>query len=137
MGAIWKDLDSKVSVGKRKSIMDGILKKGLGIVYNSKCKTEARWIAAAEMVPAPDTRQTWETDSIAEASSLAGDETDKEAEKPMSLANLNHDSAIVGPRFPGERADPNWAGGTESHSTNKITSLVVQGLRSHLQMQGS
>lgn len=137
MGTIWKDLDSKVSVGKRKSIMDGILKKGLGIVYNSKGNTEARWVAAAEMVPAPDMRQTWETDSSAEASSLAGDETDKEAEKPMSLANLNHDSAMVGPRFPGERADSNWAGGTESHSMNKITFLVVQGLRFHLQMQGS
>lgn len=48
MGTIWKDMDSKVSVGKRKSIMDGILKKGLGIVYNSKCKTDARWTAAAD-----------------------------------------------------------------------------------------
>ena len=137
MGTIWKGLDSKVSVGKRKSIMDGIWEKRLGVVYNSKCSTEARWIAAAAMVPAPDMRQTWETDSIAEASSLAGDETDKEAEKPMSLANLNHDSAMVGPRFPGERADPNLAGGTESCSMNKMTSLVVQGLRFHLQMQGS
>ena len=136
MGTIWKDMDSKVSVGKRKSIMDGILKKGLGIVYNSKCKTDARWTAAAEMVPGPDVRQTWETDSIAEATSRGGGEVEKEAEKPMSLANLNHDLAMVGPGF-AESADPNWAGGTQCHSSNKMTSLVVQGLRFHQQMQGS
>ena len=56
--------------------MDGILKKGLGIVYNSKCKTDARWTAAAEMVPGPDVRQTWETDSIAEATSRGGGEVE-------------------------------------------------------------
>ena len=136
MGTIWKDLDSKVSMGKRKSIMEGILKKGLGIVYNSKCKTDARWTTAAEMVPGPDTRQTWETDSIAEASSLGGGEVEKEAKKPVSLANLNHDLAMVGPGFP-ERADSNWVWGTERHTANKMTSLLVQGLRFDLQMQGS
>lgn len=116
--------------------MEGILKKGLGIVYNSKRKTDTRWTIAEETVPGPDTRQTWETDSIAEASSLGEGEVDKEAKKPMSLANLNHDLAMVGPGFP-ERADPNWIGGTKRRSANKMTSLLVQGLRFHLQMQGS
>ncbi|KAG5197290.1 hypothetical protein MJG53_017583 [Ovis ammon polii x Ovis aries] len=85
-------MDSKVSVGKRKSIMDGILKKGLGIVYNSKCKTDARWTAAAETVPGPDVRQTWETNSIAEATSRGGEYprgSPPLRDSQMTLAYLN------------------------------------------------
>lgn len=106
-------MDSKACGQEEKSIMDGILKKGLGIVYNSKCKTDARWTAAAETVPGPDVRQTWETNSIAEATSRGGGEVEKEAEKPMSLANLNHDSAMVGPGFSRE-PELKLGGGTES-----------------------